>query len=105
MWCQTSRFRGGLVCRLPAATISPRLGLSKRQRRQVMTARRSVWGRDSWWAQPEPFETVALFSASELVDGRADLLRDQVEDLQHLTERGSFEFEHHVGWRERLVAG
>src|SRR2546426_692623 len=87
MWCQTNRFLGGLVRRLPAATISPRLGLSKRQRRQAMTARRSVWGRDSWGAQREPFETVALLSASDLVDGRADLLRDQLEDLQHLTER------------------
>src|SRR5256886_2709351 len=43
MWCQTNRFLGGLVRRLPAATISPRLGLSKRQRRQAMTARRYVW--------------------------------------------------------------
>src|SRR2546426_5541401 len=105
MWCQTSRFLGGLVRRLPAATISPRLGLSKRQRRQVMTARRSVWGRDSWGAQREPFETVALLSASDLVDGRADLLRDQLEDLQHLTERVASEVEHHVGEPERLVRG
>src|SRR2546422_7254498 len=105
MWCQTSRFLGGLVRRLPAATISPRLGLSKRQRRQVMTARRSVWGRDSWGAQREPFETVALLSASDLVDGRADLLRDQLEDLQHLTERVASEVEHHVGESERLVGG
>src|SRR3989441_2747662 len=105
MWCQTSRFLGGLVRRLPAATISPRLGLSKRQRRQVMTARRSVWGRDSWGAQREPFETVALLSASDLVDGRADLLRDQLEDLQHLTERVASEVEHHVGEPERLVCG
>src|SRR5256712_5018534 len=105
MWCQTSRFLGGLVRRLPAATISPRLGLSKRQRRQVMTARRSVWGRDSWGAQREPFETVALLSASDLVDGRADLLRDQLEDLQHLTERVASEVEHHVREPERLVRG
>src|SRR3989454_7171731 len=105
MWCQTSRFLGGLVRRLPAATISPRLGLSKRQRRQVMTARRSVWGRDSWGAQREPFETVALLSASDLVDGRADPLRDQLEDLQHLTERVASEVEHHVGEPERLVRG
>src|SRR5438552_11769747 len=62
-WCQTSRFLGGLVRRLPAATISPRLGLSKRQQRQAMTARRSDWGRDSWRAQRKPFETVALLSA------------------------------------------
>src|SRR5437899_3016240 len=94
-----------LVRRLPAATISPRLGLSKRQRRQVMTARRSVWGRDSWRAQREPFETVALLSASDPVDGRADLLRDQLEDLQHLTERVASEVEHHVGEPERLVRG
>src|SRR3989442_2545113 len=105
MWCKTSRFCGGLVRRLPAATISPRLGLSKRQRRQVMTARRSVWGRDSWGAQREPFETVALLSASDLVDGRADLLRDQLEDLQYLTERVASEVEHHVGEPERLVRG
>src|SRR5256712_2635394 len=103
--CQPSRFLGGLVRRLPAATISPRLGLSKRQRRQVMTARRSVWGRDSWGAQREPFETVALLGASDLVDGRADLLRDQLEDLQHLTERVASEVEHHVGEPERLVRG
>src|SRR3989475_11663783 len=102
MWCQTSRFLGGLVRRLPAATISPRLGLSKRQRRQVMTARRSVWGRDSWGAQREAFETVALLSASDLVDGRAGLLRDQLEDLQHLTEPGASEGQHHAGGPERL---
>src|SRR2546428_1366258 len=105
MWCQTSRFLGGLVRRLPAATISPRLGLSKRQRRQVMRTRGSGWGGNSWRAQREPFETVARLSAPDRVDGRADLRRDQLEDLQHLTERVASEVEHHVGEPERLVRG
>src|SRR5437867_9478508 len=66
---------------------------------------RFIAGRDSWRAQREPFETVALLSASDPVDGRADLLRDQLEDLQHLTERVASEVEHHVGEPERLVRG
>src|SRR5882724_9546274 len=44
-------------------------------------------------------------AASDPVDGRADLLRDQLEDLQHLTERVASEVEHHVGEPERLVRG